>query len=59
VGRPIQKPKIKPRPLKGGGFSYLVTATVGGRQFKKVSQTLDVAKELVAKLRGAWNTIYK
>lgn len=53
MGRPKKKPTIKVRPLAGGRCSFLVTATVGGKQMKKVCGDMETAKAVAAKWRGA------
>jgi len=53
MGRPLQPPTIKPlyRP-DGTVRGYLVSATVGGKQRKKIRRTMDQAKDLAAKWQG-------
>lgn len=53
MGRPLQPPTITPNHRKDGTVrSYLVTATIGGKQRKKIRSTLALAKELAAKWQG-------
>ncbi|MDI1249995.1 MAG: hypothetical protein PSV13_14125 [Lacunisphaera sp.] len=53
MGRPLQPPTIKPLYREDGTVrSYLITATVGGKQRKKHRPTMDQAKDLMRKWQG-------
>jgi hypothetical protein len=53
MGRPLQPPKITPLLRKDGTVrAYLVTATVGGKQHKKIRRSMDQAKDLATKWQG-------
>jgi hypothetical protein len=53
MGRPLQPPTITPLYRKDETVrGYLISATVGGRQRKKIRPTLDLANDLAAKWQG-------
>ena len=62
MGRPIQLPAVKAFPFGNGGFRWRVTATVGGKQQKRIfasqADALTQASQWAASMQNAFFSVY-